>query len=214
MLHLADRQLEEPLAHLAERVRVAGREEAVGAFTRLVVLDLLPCERLGDLHADALGSALYLDARLGLVDDMLHYFDRASMAHSLEVRVPFLDHEFVELCSTIPSAYKLHRFSRSKHVLKLAARGHVPDRIVDKPKVGFFNRSVESWLRAQTDGAVSEYLLDPGARVNELVDRRALESLVRTHDHTNGTYLVLSLLMLEIWLSTFLTRAVADVVSA
>ena len=165
-------------------------------------------ERLGDVRADALGSALYLDARLGLADDMLHYFDRASMAHSLEVRVPFLDHQLVELCATIPSAYKLHRFRRSKHVLKIAAAGLIPDRIIDKPKVGFFNRSVEGWLRAQTEGAVSDYLLDPGARVHELVDRRALESLVRSHSHDSGTYVVLSLLMLEIWLRTYLPRAV------
>jgi len=171
-------------------------------------------ERLGDVRADALGSALYLDARLGLADDMLHYFDRASMAHSLEVRVPFLDHQLVELGATIPSAYKLHRFSRSKHVLKLAARGLVPDRIIDKPKVGFFNRSVEGWLHAQTDGAVADYLLDPGARVHELVDRTALESVVRSHSHDNGTYVVLSLLMLEIWLRTFLPRAVESYAAA
>jgi asparagine synthase (glutamine-hydrolysing) len=171
-------------------------------------------ERLGDVRADALGSALYLDARLGLADDMLHYFDRASMAHSLEVRVPFLDHQLVELAATIPSAYKLHRFSRSKHVLKLAARGLVPDRIIDKPKVGFFNRSVEGWLHAQTDGAVADYLLDPGARVHELVDRTALESLVRSHSHDSGTYVVLSLLMLEIWLRTFLPRAVESYAAA
>jgi asparagine synthase (glutamine-hydrolysing) len=171
-------------------------------------------ERLGDVRGDALGSALYLDARLGLADDMLHYFDRASMAHSLEVRVPFLDHQLVELCATIPSAFKLHRFKRSKHVLKIAARGLVPDRIIDKPKVGFFNRSVEGWLRAQTDGAVADYLLDPGARVQELVDRRALESLVRSHSHDSGTYVVLSLLMLEIWLRTYLPRAVESYAAA
>ena len=54
--------------------------------------------------AAPLEAALYLDARLGLVDDMLTYFDRASMACSLEVRVPFLDHELVELCARIPGA--------------------------------------------------------------------------------------------------------------
>ena len=53
--------------------------------------------------AAPLEAALYLDARLGLVDDMLTYFDRASMACSLEVRVPFLDHELVELCARIPA---------------------------------------------------------------------------------------------------------------
>jgi asparagine synthase (glutamine-hydrolysing) len=124
----------------AELVR-GGLAEDSGIVNRLLH------ERLGDLDADALGAALYLDAQLGLADDMLHYFDRASMAHSLEVRVPFLDHQPVELCATIPSSLKLRHFGRTKHVLKVAAKGLVPDRIIDKPKVGFFNRSVEGWLR-------------------------------------------------------------------
>ena len=68
---------------------------------------------------DPLPAALYLDGQLGLVDDMLHYFDRASMAHSLEVRVPFLDHHLVELCATIPAQLKVRRLD-TKHVLKHA----------------------------------------------------------------------------------------------
>ena len=166
-------------------------------------------ERLGDVSADALGAALYLDAKLGLPDDMLHYFDRTSMAHSLEVRVPFLDHELVQLCATIPSSVKLRHFGRTKHVLKVAAKGLIPDQIIDKPKVGFFNRSVEGWLRAQTDGAIADYLLDPGACVNDVVDPVSVRSLVRSHGHERGTYTLLSLLMLEIWLRTYLPRAVA-----
>lgn len=168
---------------------------------------------LGDLRSDALGAALYLDAQLGLPDDMLHYFDRASMAHSLEVRVPFLDHELVEYCATIPSGMKLHRLTRTKHVLRKAAQGIVPDEVIDKSKVGFFNRSVETWLRGQMDGAVADYVLDPGARINELVNRAELEALVRRQSHDSGTYVVLALLMLEIWLSTFLPRAVSGLVA-
>src|SRR6185503_11313885 len=103
--------------------------------------------RLGSVDDDPLPATLYLDGQLGLVDDMLHYFDRASMAHSLEVRVPFLDHEFVELCATVPSNLKVHRL-QTKHVLKHAARGLVPDRIIDKPKIGFFNAAVAAWFRA------------------------------------------------------------------
>ena len=58
--------------------------------------------------ARGLDAALFLDARLGLVDDMPAYFDRASMACSLEVRVPFLDHELVELRATVPAAAKVN----------------------------------------------------------------------------------------------------------
>ena len=63
--------------------------------------------RLGDLPDAPLPATLFLDGQLGLADDMLHYFDRASMAHSLEVRVPFLDHHVVELCATMPANLKV-----------------------------------------------------------------------------------------------------------
>ncbi len=86
-----------------------------------------------------LEAALYLDARLGLVDDMLTYFDRASMACSLEVRVPFLDHELVELCARIPAAHKVRRL-QGKHVLRLAARGHVPDFVLDEAQARLLQR--------------------------------------------------------------------------
>src|SRR4029077_6725161 len=127
----------------------------------------------------ALPGALHLDGQLALVDDMLHYFDRASMAHSLEVRVPFLDHELVEYCATIPSAYKVRRLHTRKYVLKTAVRGLIPDRIIDKPKVGFFSTAVDGWFRAQTRGVIADYLLAPSPQYAELLDRRAVEQLVR-----------------------------------
>jgi asparagine synthase (glutamine-hydrolysing) len=168
-------------------------------------------ERLGDVADDPLPAALYLDARLGLVDDMLHYFDRASMAHSLEVRVPFLDHHLVELCATIPARHKVRRLD-TKHVLKHSARGLIPDRVIDKRKIGFFHRSVDAWFQAQTRGAISDYLLGPNPRYAEMLDRRKVEELVQGHaagtDTRNG-HVLLSILMLEVWLSSYLPRAVA-----
>ena len=154
---------------------------------------------------------LYLDGQFALVDDMLHYFDRMSMAHSLEVRVPFLDHELVECCATIPTGLKVRQLE-TKYVLKLAARGIVPDEIIRKPKIGFFRDSMGAWLKAQAQGAISDYLLAPHPVVAELVDQHELERLVTTH--ANGSpgpnaQLVLSILVLEIWLSTYLPRAVS-----
>ena len=70
---------------------------------------------------------LYLDARLGLVDDMLLYFDRTSMAHSLEVRVPFLDHRLVEWAATLPPSAKVHR-GVTKRVLREAGGRLLPER--------------------------------------------------------------------------------------
>jgi asparagine synthase (glutamine-hydrolysing) len=146
---------------------------------------------------------------MGLVDDMLHYFDRASMAHSLEVRVPFLDHRLVEYCATIPPAFKVRRL-QTKHVLKRAARGLIPDQIIDKPKVGFFNAAVDTWFRQQTSGVIADYLLDPSPRYAEIIDQRVVRRLVA--DHASGAdqrnaYALLAILMLEVWLSSFLPRA-------
>ena len=150
---------------------------------------------------------------------MLHYFDRASMAHSLEVRVPFLDHHVVELCAAMPANLKVHggRSLETKHVLKHAARGLVPDRIIDKPKIGFFNAAVDGWFRAQTRGAISDYLLGPNPRYAEMLDRSEVERLVK--GQADGAaratrYVLLSVLMLEVWLAEYLPRALARRVGA
>jgi asparagine synthase (glutamine-hydrolysing) len=173
-------------------------------------------ERLGNVGNDPLPAALYLDAQLALADDMLHYFDRASMAHSLEVRVPFLDHQLVEFCATIPTRHKIRRLD-TKHVLKHGVRGLIPDRIIDKPKIGFFHKAVDEWFRAQTRGAISDYLLGTNPRYAELLDRGGVERLVKDHasgaDTSNG-HVLLSVLMLEVWLSSYLPRALPRETSA
>jgi asparagine synthase (glutamine-hydrolysing) len=137
---------------------------------------------------------------------MLHYFDRASMAHSLEVRVPFLDHHLVEWSARVPPRLKV-RGRETKVLLKQAARGLVPDEIIDKPKIGFFNGAADGWLRAQLSGALSDYLLDPGARYTELVDPREVERLIVRHRAGGDGSVLLSILMLEVWLTSFLPRA-------
>ena len=74
-------------------------------------------------------------------------------------------------------------------MLKHASRGLIPDRIIDKPKVGFFNAAVEGWFAAQTSGAISDYLLGPSPRYAELLERREVERLVKNHrtGQTPGT---------------------------
>jgi asparagine synthase (glutamine-hydrolysing) len=165
--------------------------------------------RLDGIRDDPLPATLYIDAQLALVDDMLHYFDRNSMAHSLEVRVPFLDHHLVEYCATIPADLKVRRLT-TKYVLKRAARGLIPDHVIDKPKIGFFAASVDRWFAAQTRGAIADHLLGPAPRYAEFLDHGTVSQLVERHadgtDTSNGR-LLLSILMLELWLSSYLPRA-------
>jgi asparagine synthase (glutamine-hydrolysing) len=159
--------------------------------------------------AAPLEAALFLDAKLGLVDDMLTYFDRASMACSLEVRVPFLDHELVELCARVPTAVKVHRL-QGKHVLRRAARGLVPHFVLEKRKRGFFNESVPAWLSGD-GGATVERLLGAeapayAALVDPQVVRRAMTEFRGGQRHAS---LLLALVMLELWLTEYLPRAFA-----
>jgi asparagine synthase (glutamine-hydrolysing) len=123
--------------------------------------------------------------------------------------VPFLDHELVELCSGIPQQLKV-KDGVTKVLLKRAARGLVPDHIVDKPKVGFFNAAVESWFSTLAGREASDVLLDPGARYVDMLDReKVCELLVRQRANGSGGVgqALLAILMLETWLSTFVDRA-------
>jgi asparagine synthase (glutamine-hydrolysing) len=172
----------------------------------------LAAAHVNGLRDDPLPAALFLDAQLALVDDMLHYFDRTSMAHSLEVRVPFLDHRFVEFAATVPPRLKVRGLNR-KHILKRAARQLLPARIVDKPKVGFFRNSVDAWFDAQASAAVPEWLLAAEPRYSGLLDRNGVETLVARGREGRGEsvgQLLLAILMLEIWLSTYLPRALGQ----
>jgi asparagine synthase (glutamine-hydrolysing) len=167
---------------------------------------------LGGHEGTNLAGALYLSQQLGLVDDMLHYFDRVSMANSLEVRVPFLDHHVVEYCSGVPDRLKVRRLE-GKHLLRVVARGLIPDRIIEKKKVGFFSHSVNAWFAQQADHAVADYLCTPDPAYAEIIDPQYVEELVRNSRAAttrSTSALLLSILMLEIWLSSFLPAAIRD----
>jgi asparagine synthase (glutamine-hydrolysing) len=158
-----------------------------------------------------LPATLRIDTQLALVDSMLHYFDRTSMANSLEVRVPFLDHHVVEFCAHIPADLKVRRL-QTKHVLKRAARDLVPDHIVHKRKLGFFSAAVEPWLQTQLSELTPDLLFGPEVRCGEFLDRSFLQRIAGAHttgaDLSNAKLLT-AILMLEIWLRTYVPRALA-----
>jgi asparagine synthase (glutamine-hydrolysing) len=161
------------------------------------------------LDGDPLAVTLYLDARLGLVDHMLLYFDKTSMANSLEVRVPFLDHRLVEWAARVPSSMKVHR-GVTKRVLRQAGLRFLPDATVNKRKVGFFRFALDSWLQAQLDGEAGERLHAGDAAYRELLDGDAVERLVedyRRDPSEDRARLVLAILLFESWLTSFRDRS-------
>ena len=181
----------------------------LGASPGLAAREVV-ARHLNGIPDDPLRVSLHLHAQLALVDDMLHYFDRMSMAHSLEVRVPFLDHELVELAATIPERLKVRR-RVTKVVLKEAARGLLPDAVVDQQKVGFFNAAMSQWIVARGRRELETRFLETEPACAELFDRQELSRLVREDGRGEGAHsrLLIAILMLELWLSTVLPRATA-----
>jgi asparagine synthase (glutamine-hydrolysing) len=164
----------------------------------------------GNDSPDPLAAALAVDAQLGLPEDMLHYFDRASMAHSLEVRVPFLDHHLVEEVASFPVDLKLHGRT-TKFVLREAARGLVPDFVIDRPKVGFFNAGVTDWIARVIEHESVERILPDNPSYAAVISRRAVADLVadqRRAPTPRRAQLLLAIVLLETWLSSYLPRAV------
>ena len=163
----------------------------------------------GGVDGDPLAATLYLDARLALVDHMLLYFDRTSMAHSLEVRVPFLDHRLVEWAATVPSSMKVKR-GVSKRVLKTAGLQLLPSSTVNKRKVGFFRSALDTWLVAQLEGAAGERFRTGDAPYLELLDRSAVDRLIASYRRERteeSARLVFAIMVLDSWLTTFVQRA-------
>jgi asparagine synthase (glutamine-hydrolysing) len=181
---------------------LAGRGAVAERITRAHVAEA-PAAR-------ALDAAMFLDAKLGLVDDMLAYFDRASMACSLEVRVPFLDHELVELCATVPASAKVNHL-KGKHVLRLAARGLVPDFVLSKRKRGFFNESVPAWLSADGGALMHDLLLARAPAIGAVLEIHPVEQALRQFSagRRGLAPFLLAVVMLELWLGDYLPRAFA-----
>jgi asparagine synthase (glutamine-hydrolysing) len=123
---------------------------------------------------DAVDKALRLDSTVMLVDDPVKRVDNMTMAHSLEARVPFLDHELVELAARIPGEHKLA--DGGKGVLKDLARHVVPKEIVDRPK-GYFPVPGLKYLEGQTLEMVRDALGSQAARERGLFRPDYLEAL-------------------------------------
>ena len=104
-------------------------------------------------------SLLWVDISSYLTDDLVVKVDIASMAHSLEVRSPFLDHELLELTAKIPSHFKLRGFN-TKYLLKKIARRWIPSECIDRPKHGF-GVPLEEWFRSSLYDFIRNELLDP-----------------------------------------------------
>ena len=155
-------------------------------------------------------ALLEANLRSYLPDDLLIKADRCSMAASLEARAPFLDHQLAEYAAGIPFNLKLRR-GQSKHILKEAARGLLPDAIIDRKKHGF-GIPLGAWLRRDIR-PVRELLLSQRARERGLLRMPAVEQLVAQHEHgqRDNNRQLWALLTLEEWHRQFVDSALDSV---
>jgi asparagine synthase (glutamine-hydrolysing) len=148
----------------------------------------------------AVDAALRLDSQIMLVDDPVKRVDNMTMAWGLEARVPFLDHELVELAAACPPRLKLA--SGGKGVLKDAARGLVPDEVIDRPK-GYFPVPAIRHLEGPMLDRVRDALSAPAARARGLFRREYVDALLadpNTPRTTLGANQLWQLALLEMWL--------------
>jgi asparagine synthase (glutamine-hydrolysing) len=157
---------------------------------------------------DALSRIQYIDFKTYLPDDILAKVDRASMANSLEVRCPLLDHAVVEYAASLPSRMKLSG-SRSKLILKEAVRDFVPAEILQRAKMGFA-MPVATWLRGELRPLVEQEVLHAG---HEMFDESTVRRMWRQHvsGTRERTTELWGVLIFNLWYKRFACAAAARV---
>ncbi len=150
-------------------------------------------------HLDPLSRVQYVDVKTYLVDDILTKVDRASMAHSLEVRVPLLDHEFMELAASIPANLKL-RNGEGKYIFKKSLEGLLPRDVLYRTKMGF-SIPLADWLRGELKPLFEERVLARDAFVRRWFHREPMVRWWGQHQARvrDFAYPLWALLVLESW---------------
>ncbi|MDF0643653.1 MAG: asparagine synthase (glutamine-hydrolyzing) [Nitrospira sp.] len=148
---------------------------------------------------DLLDWMLLADMETYLPDDELRKTDRLSMWHSLEVRVPFLDHKVVEFAAAIPSKYKLKGWEK-KHILIKSLTGLLPNSILNRRKQGF-SIPLSQWLRGPLRDLVRNHLDPSSIRASGLFNARAVDKLIDEHERSlrNHETRIWTLLVLMAW---------------
>lgn len=172
-------------------------------FRRQLQTDDAAAERFREYSArvktgEPLDSLLYIDSKTYLPGDILTKVDRMSMAASLEARVPLLDHKLIEFVTNLPASMKV-RGLEAKHIFKRAARGLVPDEILDRPKQGF-GMPLQQWINHQLRDRIYETLTEPraarGYTSTQYVKLLLDEHRRQRRDHSRQLW---ALFMLELW---------------
>jgi asparagine synthase (glutamine-hydrolysing) len=152
-------------------------------------------------YTDELGGFQLLEIRCSLPDELLMYADKLSMAHSLEVRVPYLDRTVVEHVQRLGANLKVRNATR-KWLHRQVCQNYLPPRILKGKKRGFADNVVDAWFHTSLKGTLQAVLLDESSLMFDLLDPKPVRRLLG--DHQSGRQdnhkILFSLVMLEQWL--------------
>lgn len=154
--------------------------------------------RLGD-GVEPLNRMLYLEGKHFLADHNLNYTDKMGMAAGVEVRVPLLDLDLVDLAARLPTAYKQHGRT-GKWILKRAMEPYLPRDVIYRPKTGF-GAPLRKWLHGPLAGLVDETLSERSVRARGILDAGEVRKLL-ADDRTgrlDASYPIFALVCLELW---------------
>ncbi len=150
---------------------------------------------------DELGGLQFLEVRSTLPDELLMYADKLSMAHGLELRVPFVDKEIVEYVERLPANLKVRNGSR-KWLHRQVCQSFLPESILKRPKRGFGVNVVDDWLKGAVDNKMADTFQDDGSRIYQYLRPAAVRELFE--QHVNGRQdnhkILFSLALFEEWL--------------
>jgi asparagine synthase (glutamine-hydrolysing) len=154
----------------------------------------------------AVTKASYADLRFGLLNQMLVKVDRMSMANSLEVRLPLLDHRLVEYAFALPPELKLRGW-QTKAILRDTVRDLLPPRAMSKRKQGF-SVPLREWLRDGLSEMVGDYLEGAHARLPDAIDAGAVRAVLAEHRRGQADHgqLIWRLLTCAAWQELYLSR--------
>ncbi|MCZ8517494.1 asparagine synthase (glutamine-hydrolyzing) [Paenibacillus filicis] len=154
------------------------------------------------LHLDPVSRMQYIDMNLWLPGDILMKADKMTMAHSLELRVPFLDVELYEVSRRIPAKYRIAE-GTTKYVFRKAMEGVIPDFILNRPKLGF-PVPMKDWLKGPQGKTVLEQIA--GSGIEDYFRMEAVEAMMSRHQSGQGDYArrIWTIYMFALWHTTYM----------
>ena len=145
----------------------------------------------------------FLDMNFYLAEDILTKVDRASMAVSLEVRAPFLDHRVAQFAASLPLEYKLNG-SNGKYILKKTIENLLPRNVTRRPKKGF-GIPIAEWLKGRLNPLVRDLLAPERLKKQDLFDADFVQTLLREHEQNTANHnkQLWTLLVFQLWYENF-----------